>query len=84
MTPQPRSAFPASNSIGQSRLRVARAIRTGFNPHAKTKIEIAASKVPKFVTGTAFKVVVDPAFASASVKRAQLCPGLKFGTAAMG
>lgn len=40
--------------------QVARAARKGFNPSTMKGIKIAATKVPKFVPGAAFKAAVDP------------------------
>lgn len=54
--------------------QVARAARTGFNPQAGTKIKIAASKVPKFTPGTAFKAAVDPKFAKRKADKAAAAP----------
>lgn len=54
--------------------QVARAARTGFNPQAGTKIKIAASKVPKFVPGTAFKAAVDAKFAKRKAEKAAAAP----------
>ena len=51
--------------------QVARAARTGFNPKAGTKIKIAASKVPKFVAGAAFKAAVDPKVAKRKAAKAK-------------
>ena len=51
--------------------QVARAARTGFNPKAGTKIKIAASKVPKFVAGAAFKAAVDPKAAKRKAAKAK-------------
>ena len=54
--------------------QVARAARTGFNPQAGTKIKIAASKVPKFTPGTAFKAAVDAKFAKRKADKAAAAP----------
>lgn len=54
--------------------QLARAARTGFNPQAGTKIKIAASKVPKFTPGTAFKAAVDPKFAKRKADKAAAAP----------
>ena len=50
--------------------QVARAARSGFNPQAGTKIKIAATKVPKFVPGAAFKAAVDPKAAKRKAEKA--------------
>jgi DNA-binding protein HU-beta len=54
--------------------QVARAARTGFNPQAGTKIKIAATKVPKFTAGTAFKAAVDAKFAKRKAEKAAAAP----------
>lgn len=50
--------------------QVARAARSGFNPQAGTKIKIAATKVPKFTPGAAFKAAIDPKAAKRKAEKA--------------
>ena len=57
--------------------QVARAARTGFNPKAGEKIKIAASKVPKFVAGAAFKAAVDPKAAKRKADKVAAKPAPK-------
>ncbi|MDM0116295.1 HU family DNA-binding protein [Variovorax sp. J22R133] len=57
--------------------QVARAARTGFNPQAGAKIKIAATKVPKFVPGSAFKAAVDPKAAKRKAEKAAAKPAAK-------
>lgn len=57
--------------------QVARAARTGFNPQAGEKIKIAATKVPKFVAGAAFKAAVDPKAAKRKAEKAAAKPVTK-------
>jgi DNA-binding protein HU-beta len=48
--------------------QTARAARKGFNPSTGKGIKIAATKVPKFVAGSAFKAAVDPKAAKRKAK----------------
>ena len=48
--------------------QVSRAARKGYNPQSQKSIKIAATKVPKFVPGTAFKAAVDPKAAKRKAK----------------
>jgi DNA-binding protein HU-beta len=48
--------------------QIARAARKGFNPSTGKGIKIAATKVPKFVAGSAFKAAVDPKAAKRKAK----------------
>ena len=57
--------------------QVARAARSGFNPQAGTKIKIAATKVPKFVAGAAFKAAIDPKAAKRKAEKAAAKPAVK-------
>ena len=57
--------------------QVARAARSGFNPQAGTKIKIAATKVPKFVAGAAFKAAIDPKAAKRKAEKAAAAPAAK-------
>lgn len=57
--------------------QVARAARSGFNPQAGTKIKIAATKVPKFVPGAAFKAAIDPKAAKRKAEKAAAKPAAK-------
>ena len=50
--------------------QVARAARTGYNPREGKAIKIAATKVPKFVPGAAFKAAVDPKAAARKAAKA--------------
>jgi DNA-binding protein HU-beta len=50
--------------------RVARAARTGVNPSTGAKLKIAASKLPKFTPGSAFKAAVDPKAARRKAEKA--------------
>ena len=54
--------------------QVARAARTGFNPREGKAITIAATKVPKFVPGSAFKAAVDPKAAARKAGAAKAAP----------
>jgi len=62
--------------------QVARAARSGFNPQAGTKIKIAATKVPKFVPGAAFKAAIDPKAAKRKAEKAAAKPAVKKAAAA--
>ena len=57
--------------------QVARAARSGFNPQAGTKIKIAATKVPKFTAGAAFKAAIDPKAAKRKAEKAAAKPAVK-------
>jgi len=58
--------------------QTARAARTGRNPATGDKIKIAASKLPKFTAGSAFKAAVDPkAAARKADKKAAAAPAKK-------
>jgi len=48
--------------------QISRAARKGFNPSTGKGIKIAATKVPKFVAGSAFKAAVDPKAAKRKAK----------------
>lgn len=50
--------------------QVARAARTGVNPSTGAKLKIAASKLPKFTPGSAFKASVDPKAARKKAEKA--------------
>jgi DNA-binding protein HU-beta len=50
--------------------QVARAARTGVNPSTGAKLKIAASKLPKFTPGSAFKAAVDPKAARRKAEKA--------------
>jgi DNA-binding protein HU-beta len=50
--------------------QVARAARTGLNPSTGEKLKIAASKLPKFVPGAAFKAAIDPKAAKRKADKA--------------
>ncbi|AKJ27360.1 HU family DNA-binding protein [Caldimonas brevitalea] len=54
--------------------QVARAARTGFNPKEGKSIKIAATKVPKFVPGSAFKAAIDPKAAARKAAKAGAAP----------
>jgi len=54
--------------------QVARAARTGFNPREGKAIKIPATKVPKFVPGSAFKAAVDPKAAARKAGAAKAKP----------
>lgn len=48
----------------------ARAARSGVNPSTGAKIKIAATKLPKFTPGAAFKAAVDPKAAARKATKA--------------
>ncbi|MGJ7523837.1 HU family DNA-binding protein [Variovorax sp. LT1P1] len=57
--------------------QVARAARSGLNPATGEKIKVAATKVPKFIAGTAFKAAVDPKAAKRKADKANAKPPVK-------
>jgi DNA-binding protein HU-beta len=50
--------------------QVARAARTGRNPATGEKLKLAATKLPKFVPGAAFKAAIDPKAAKRKADKA--------------
>jgi DNA-binding protein HU-beta len=50
--------------------QIARAARTGRNPATGEKLKLAATKLPKFVPGTAFKAAIDPKAAKRKADKA--------------
>ncbi len=57
--------------------QVSRAARSGFNPATGEKIKLAATKIPKFIAGAAFKAAVDPKAAKRKAEKASAKPPVK-------